>query len=99
MSDGLNIDDLQPRELLSLLNLNAPVSRGVILQRTAEMTAAAAGDPQTVKMIAAAGDKLWLAVEALWEIGVSGRARPAQLESLISLGTWMGKINRHRQIR
>lgn len=58
MSDGLNIDDLQPRELLSLLNLNAPVSRGVILQRTAEMTAAAAGDPQTVKMIAAAGDKL-----------------------------------------
>ena len=58
MSDGLNIDDLQPRELLSLLNLNAPVSRGVILQRTAEMTAAAAGDPQTVKMITAAGDKL-----------------------------------------
>ena len=58
MSDGLNIDDLQPRELLSLLNLNAPVSRGVILQRTAEMTAAAAGDPQTVNMINAAGDKL-----------------------------------------
>lgn len=58
MSDGLNIDDLQPRELLSLLNLNAPVSRGVILQRTAEMTAAAAGDPQTVKMINATGDKL-----------------------------------------
>lgn len=58
MSDGLNIDDLQPQELLSLLNLNAPVSRGVILQRTAEMTAAAAGDPQTVNMITAAGDKL-----------------------------------------
>jgi len=58
MSDGLNIDDLQPRELLSLLNLNAPVSRGVILQRTAEMTAAVADDPQTVKMINATGDKL-----------------------------------------
>jgi len=58
MSDGLNIGDLQPRELLSLLNLNAPVSRGVILQRTAEMTAAAAGDQQTVNMINTAGDKL-----------------------------------------
>ena len=54
----LLVDDLQPLELLGLLNLNAPVSRGVILQRSAELAEATYNDPQTTALITAAGDRL-----------------------------------------
>lgn len=54
----LSVDDLQPLELLGLLNLNAPVSRGVILQRSAELAEATYNDPQTTALITAAGDRL-----------------------------------------
>ena len=54
----LSVDDLQPLELLGLLNLTAPVSRGVILQRSAELVQATYNDPETAALITAAGDRL-----------------------------------------
>ena len=54
----LSVCDLQPLELLGLLNLTAPVSRGVILQRSAELAQATYNDPETTALITAAGDRL-----------------------------------------
>ena len=54
----LSVGDLQPLELLGLLNLTAPVSRGVILQRSAELAQATYNDPETTALITAAGDRL-----------------------------------------
>jgi hypothetical protein len=53
-----SVESLQAKDLLSLLDLAAPVSRGAILQRAAELAATHQGDPATEKVIRRAGERL-----------------------------------------
>ena len=43
----------------------------------------------TSPCVQADGDKLWLAAERLWHMAVEGRALASQVESVVSLVTWI----------
>lgn len=53
-----SVESLQAVDLLSLLDLAAPVSRGAILERAAELSGAHQDDPATEKVIRRAGERL-----------------------------------------
>lgn len=56
--DTTLVDSLTPREMLEILNLNAPVSRGVILQRTSEIAFAKGDDQAGAALVTEVGDRL-----------------------------------------
>lgn len=47
-----------------------------------------------IPLIHGSPEKLWLAVECLWYLGTHGRATAAQVESVISLATWLLMVKR-----
>lgn len=53
-----SVEALQPRDLLDLLDLSAPVTRGTILQRAAELAAANVGDAAAERAVRRAGERL-----------------------------------------
>lgn len=56
--DSQIVESLTPQEMLEILNLNAPVSRGVILQRTSEIAAGKTNDPAGMALVNDVGDRL-----------------------------------------